>query len=879
MSSFGINLDLQLRGEDKFRRAIRTVGQLEAALKKVGKEVDIAGKLPGRGKEADQIGTVTKRLNDLAKKLVQTGSSGKKTQAGVADLTSAFKALSASSNTASLSFKNFVEATVVAEREANKLARAEENIRRAFLGMQSVEEREAQLERRANLLRNLRTRKKLKEEEARVREKNAKAAEREAKALERQAKAEKRRQASRGNALSNAAQGAILGGGFPLLFGGPSFSAVGGLFGGGLAGAIGGQQASFAGGILGSVLGKPFDAITQSAIELGKALENPTKSIQQLVDVLPLAGSKTKGLIGDLQELGLDSVAGALAVQELNDQLGALGLQDVDKLKEGTDALSNAFKELKLLGVAFAAPGLVNGVQMLTKLIIGIKQDQGFLARATRATLGFLTRSDATADFQNRKGPFANTPQATLKTLEKQNQAKQLTERQLQVQGLINSIRSQTVGLAQIEAQIEANRLNLIRGELQVVQAAVEVDRAQLALDKASLNVIAETNESEKARLIVKRDVAAAALFEARAAKENAIILARQAQAAFELERATKNQAISMADMTAEIAAQQAIRATSPFENQDFLMDPYFGGSRKLESEQNLKFAETLKIMNKELDDVYKNIEFGTDLDDKARLALVDKAVELENNIARYKEYQPAIDQAALAQARFNEAMAIAVPVTDSLFNNLVAVVEGTKTAKEAFADFLRDIASLLMDAAKQMIATYISIGIAKAFAFGFSPSPAGSQGNPFGSDVVVPGLGGSAVGGGRIPLNAYAEGGYVSGPTRALVGEGGESEYIIPESKMRESMARYSRGARGSAVIPENGGGSGAMSEGGGAAVAAPIDVRYTVERINSVDYVTADQFQAGMRQAANQGAKQGEQQTLKRLQMSSSTRKRVGM
>ena len=58
-----------------------------------------------------------------------------------------------------------------------------------------------------------------------------------------------------------------------------------------------------------------------------------------------------------------------------------------------------------------------------------------------------------------------------------------------------------------------------------------------------------------------------------------------------------------------------------------------------------------------------------------------------------------------------------------------------------------------------------------------------------------------------------------------------------------------------------------------------AVADVRYTVERINNVDYVTADQFQAGMRRAANQGAKQGEQQTLKRLQMSSSTRKRVGM
>ena len=122
------------------------------------------------------------------------------------------------------------------------------------------------------------------------------------------------------------------------------------------------------------------------------------------------------------------------------------------------------------------------------------------------------------------------------------------------------------------------------------------------------------------------------------------------------------------------------------------------------------------------------------------------------------------------------------------------------------------------------------------------------------------------------------AQGGYVSGPTPALIGEGGESEYVIPESKMRESMARYSRGARGASVIP-GAGDSGTSGEGGGTAVAAPIDVRFTVERINSIDYVTADQFQTGMRQAANQGAKQGEQQTLKRLQMSGSTRKRLGL
>ena len=120
------------------------------------------------------------------------------------------------------------------------------------------------------------------------------------------------------------------------------------------------------------------------------------------------------------------------------------------------------------------------------------------------------------------------------------------------------------------------------------------------------------------------------------------------------------------------------------------------------------------------------------------------------------------------------------------------------------------------------------------------------------------------------------AEGGYASGATRAVVGEAGP-EYVIPESKMRESMARYARGARGSAVIPENGEG-GTTGGGGGTAVAAPIDVRFNVERINNVDYVTAEQFQVGIQRAASQGAAQGEQRTLRRLKMSPSSRRGVG-
>jgi hypothetical protein len=50
-------------------------------------------------------------------------------------------------------------------------------------------------------------------------------------------------------------------------------------------------------------------------------------------------------------------------------------------------------------------------------------------------------------------------------------------------------------------------------------------------------------------------------------------------------------------------------------------------------------------------------------------------------------------------------------------------------------------------------------------------------------------------------------------------------------------------------------------------------------VERINSVDYVTADQFQAGMQQAATQGAQRGEQRAIRSLQQSTAIRNRVGL
>jgi tape measure domain-containing protein len=218
-----------------------------------------------------------------------------------------------------------------------------------------------------------------------------------------------------------------------------------------------------------------------------------------------------------------------------------------------------------------------------------------------------------------------------------------------------------------------------------------------------------------------------------------------------------------------------------------------------------------------------------------------------------------------------NQVAFAATSMGNAFANAFGDVVTGAKTGQEALAGMLKSIAADFLGMAKKIIAQQLAMilyqSILKALGGPSFNSPAASPGGSAG----VAGIGGNGF------ISPFAEGGVVNKPTNALIGEGGEPEYIIPESKMRESMSRYSRGSRGGGVIPDNRGGS--ASEDGGTAVAAAIDVRYTVERINSVDYVTADQFQNGMQSAAAQGAQRGEQNTLKRLQMSGSARKRVGL
>ncbi len=226
-----------------------------------------------------------------------------------------------------------------------------------------------------------------------------------------------------------------------------------------------------------------------------------------------------------------------------------------------------------------------------------------------------------------------------------------------------------------------------------------------------------------------------------------------------------------------------------------------------------------------------------------------------------------------------NVALNGAAAIGDAFSTAFTDVITGAKSAQQALSEVFKKIADAFIETATQIIAKQIALitfqtilnalGGGGGFSFGGAGPVSGAS--VFGAGQA--GFNPAAFGGGSF----FAEGGFVTGPTNAVIGEGGESEYVIPASKMNAAMARYSKGVRGDAVIPGEGGSAQAAAVSAGPM--EPIDVRYSVERINNVDYVTTDQFQRGLAQAAQQGAVQGERRALRTLSNSPANRRRIGL
>jgi tape measure domain-containing protein len=202
--------------------------------------------------------------------------------------------------------------------------------------------------------------------------------------------------------------------------------------------------------------------------------------------------------------------------------------------------------------------------------------------------------------------------------------------------------------------------------------------------------------------------------------------------------------------------------------------------------------------------------------EEKLNSLLAERAVLMANVAAQaamptvYNELET---QDAALQAVLDKYPAIgaAADAASTLATSGISeMIAGTKSAKEVFVDFLGSIADALMDTAKQMIAQYIAIGIAKMFAGmgGSVSTDAGGWVTSFATPQAGVGTGfnfdvGAMTGG--TPWS-FAGGGYTGNAPRAggIDGQGGFPAILHPRETVIDHTKAISRqGAATTAIAP----------------------------------------------------------------------------
>jgi hypothetical protein len=114
--------------------------------------------------------------------------------------------------------------------------------------------------------------------------------------------------------------------------------------------------------------------------------------------------------------------------------------------------------------------------------------------------------------------------------------------------------------------------------------------------------------------------------------------------------------------------------------------------------------------------------------------------------------------------------------------------------------------------------------------------------------------------------IPSFAEDGVVSGPTLAMVGEGGEPEYIVPQSKATKFANNWLSGVRGAAAIPK-------FAEGG---MVVPGNAQVSIQtgpvtQMDGTNFVTTQDLSSAVAAGVNQ--------TLSLLRNDMNTRRTLGL
>jgi hypothetical protein len=605
---------------------------------------------------------------------------------------------------------------------------------------------------------------------------------------------------------------AIIGGAFPLLFGQGIGAAVGGGAGGAAGGLIGGQF-GFGLSLVGTALGTAVDTTISNISKLANSLGDPTAALEALQQAGVKVDESTRLQIKTLVDAGNAYDAQSLILQEINDTLGPDAVAQLMAYKDESDKLQESFEEVSTeitMALVPALTGLLKVINGIVAITNSPQFKQALRDTARSQAIGFAVSNPMAALFSatglgsirllNELGSRA-LPKGRPELSPEQKQIEQRRQASDKAENISLGILQQRNGIAGrygdlLDEQVFKTRKTLIEEKaLQDIQNLIAAGQFTANKRKAiqiktstALKELEASRNQQQDRANKKAEQASERALKAgaRAAKQAARLAERDRQ---RLERSEKAGESLIRRLNQEIAIK---RASTPLDKELL----------QIKNETETVQIRIGELLNKQQQDKANEL-----LQEKELLALTEaradaslKAAGLDAStlgrvdfFSRDQKGVPSFEsgfgldvlgrQDEVLQKfldKYKQVGEVAQLTSELVTFGIRDMVAGTKTAEQVFADFLRNIADMLLKTAATMIAQYIALGIARAFATGQSPASyvkgVDLDANFF---KYVPRL---DFGGGMEAMSARANGGPVSTGTPYIVGERGP-ELFVPNN------------------------------------------------------------------------------------------------
>jgi len=196
---------------------------------------------------------------------------------------------------------------------------------------------------------------------------NNKEVERELSSLNKKQRQQKFRKQGRDSIISSA----LIGGGFPFLFGGGPVQAAAGALGGGIGAAVT-PGGGFAGSIAATAAVSQISQAVTAIADLGKAMNKATMDTSALIAAMGMAGTVDEQRINLIEQLQGKQVAFNTAMEDMKRIVGDEGAAALERFGDSTRKLQNAFSGFMLRLMAGVSKlleklGILDAIENQTK--------------------------------------------------------------------------------------------------------------------------------------------------------------------------------------------------------------------------------------------------------------------------------------------------------------------------------------------------------------------------------------------------------------------------------------------------------------------------------------------------------------------------------